>query len=94
MGELLLLQAWNPFNGKLIAWSRFRKEPATVHMARNRRVISSEYRIMTVNGYYRVPPLDVVQIRYMMDPVWPIYGMTPLMACFPEACSRHFGPKA
>jgi phage portal protein BeeE len=74
----------NPNTGKLIALEFLPQGACYPFTWPGTGEFISEYRIMTVNGYYRVPPLDVLQLRYLMDPVWPIYGMTPLQSCFPE----------
>jgi phage portal protein BeeE len=45
----------------------------------------SEYRIATATGYWRVPPCDVLQMRWMTaNPFWPVLGMSPLESNLPD----------
>lgn len=44
----------------------------------------SEYRVGTPTGYKVVEPADILHMRYDMNPGIPLWGMSPLEACFPE----------
>jgi phage portal protein BeeE len=45
----------------------------------------SEYRITSPVGYLRVPPIDVMQIRWRTPyPRWPVLGMSPIEACLAD----------
>lgn len=45
----------------------------------------SEYRLTTPSGMWRVPPCDVLHMRWETPyPSWPQLGMSPLEACLPD----------
>jgi phage portal protein BeeE len=75
----------NPRTNALIAYEYLPEGTCVPYTWPGTGEFISEYRIATATGYYKVPPDDVLHMRWMTpNPVNPVYGMSPLDANLPN----------